>query len=134
MRPLLALAVLLTLSACTIPRPNLQLGAVQTENDSSATVGVRNSGVAASALNDLNREDRRRALTAEFRALEFEPVGANVDWQGRGASGSVTALAPFKVGSQNCRQLTHSLTIDGEPVVAKGSACRETDGSWTPLS
>lgn len=130
----LFLVALFVLPACTIPRPSLQLGAAQTGDLSASAIGVRDGGVAAASLDDLNREDRRRALAAEFRALEFEPVGASVDWQGRGASGSVTALAPFKVGSQNCRQLAHSLTIDGTSTLAKGSACRETDGSWTPLS
>ena len=91
-------------------------------------------GVAGLALASAPQGDRARALAAEFQALEFAPAGEAVPWQGEKGSGSVVALAPFAVGSQNCRQLTHSITIDGKRTVAQGSACREPGGVWTPLS
>jgi surface antigen len=45
----------------------------------------------------------------------------------------VIAAAPYQVGSQNCRQYTHTVTSDGHEVKARGAACRNKDGTWTPL-
>jgi surface antigen len=45
----------------------------------------------------------------------------------------VVAAAPYQVGSQNCRQYTHTITVDGKDTVSRGSACRNNDGSWSPL-
>ena len=97
-------------------------------------VGISGNGVADAALSGLPRDDRARALAAEYQALETQPVGEAVAWQGRKASGSVSALAPFQVGSQNCRQLIHTLDVEGEARTERGSACREPDGTWTPLT
>ena len=100
----------------------------------SGAGGVAGGGVLAEAAGPLSADDRRRALAAEFQALEFQPVNDPVEWRGRSGSGRVSALAPFQVGSQNCRRLVHTLTIDGQDVIAKGSACREPDGTWTPIT
>ena len=96
-------------------------------------VGVAGDGVAGPALADASQGDRARALAAEYQALEFQPAGEAVEWVGARGSGRVVALAPFAVGSQNCRQLTHTITLKGEASVARGSACREPNGVWTPL-
>ena len=97
-------------------------------------VGVAGGGVAAPALADLPRADRARALAAEYQALEFQSVGEPIEWQGAKGSGAASALAPFRVGSQNCRQLIHTITVDGTERTERGSACREPDGTWTPLA
>ncbi len=68
------------------------------------------------------------------RALEAAPGGQPVVWQGRGVSGSVVAAAPYQVGSQNCRQYSHTLTVDGRDTATRGAACRNADGAWAPLS
>ncbi|MBZ7920905.1 hypothetical protein LAC81_03755 [Ensifer adhaerens] len=83
---------------------------------------------------DIGTSDRQRALEAEYRALEAAPGGQPVTWAGRGVSGSVVAAAPYQVGSQNCRQYSHTVTIKTEAKTARGAACRNPDGSWTPLS
>jgi len=57
-----------------------------------------------------------------------------VAWTGRGVSGQVVAAAPYQVGSQNCRQYTHTVVSDGREAKARGAACRNTNGTWTPLS
>jgi surface antigen len=77
--------------------------------------------------------DKQRALEAEYRALESAAVGQPVVWSGRKISGKVVAAAPYQVGSQNCRQYTHTLTADGKDTVTRGAACRNNDGSWSPL-
>ncbi|MBK5567931.1 hypothetical protein AB4Z34_22125 [Ensifer sp. 2YAB10] len=83
---------------------------------------------------DIGTSDRQRALEAEYRALEAAPGGQPVTWAGRGVSGSVVAAAPYQVGSQNCRQYSHTVTTKTEAKTARGAACRNPDGSWTPLS
>ena len=81
----------------------------------------------------LGDSDRQRALEAEYRALEGAAVGQPVTWTGRDAKGSVVAAAPYQVGSQNCRQYTHTVTADGKDALARGVACRNENGTWSPL-
>jgi surface antigen len=83
----------------------------------------------------LSEGDRRAALQAEYRALEYTPGGKAVDWQGSGGvSGSVTAAQPYRVGSQDCRQFTQTVNAGGQTRSARGTACRNPDGSWTRLT
>jgi surface antigen len=84
----------------------------------------------------LDPDDRKRALQAEYQALEYSPAGKVVEWKNTGSSrsGEVVAAQPYQVGSQNCRQYTHTIRIDGTPQSSRGTACRNEDGSWTPLT
>ncbi|WP_411035086.1 hypothetical protein [Shinella sp. BYT-45] len=90
--------------------------------------------VSRNAAAQLSRADMQRALEAEYRALEAAPGGQPVVWQGKGIVGSVVAAAPYQVGSQNCRQYSHTLTVEGRDTTTRGAACRNADGAWTPLS
>lgn len=83
----------------------------------------------------LSAQDRMRALEAEYRALEVAPSGQIVAWQGSQGqvSGEVYAAQPYEVGSQNCRQYVHKIDNGGQTVSSRGTACRNEDGSWTPL-
>lgn len=85
---------------------------------------------------ELNRADRARALEAEYRALEYAPAGKPVDWSDPDTKehGEVVAAQPYQVGSQNCRQYTHTVYVNEVPQTARGTACRNPDGSWTPLT
>ena len=85
---------------------------------------------------ELSSTNRRLALEAEYRALEEAPGGKAVTWQGSNGkvSGTVVAAPPYQVGSQNCRQYTHTVVINGAQQEARGAACRNKDGSWTPLT
>jgi surface antigen len=88
----------------------------------------------AAGLN-LGASDRSRALEAEYRALENAPSGQIIAWSGsKGVGGQVTAAAPYQVGQQNCRQYSHNLTnAAGRSFLARGAACRNPNGTWTPL-
>ncbi|WP_052766408.1 hypothetical protein [Hoeflea sp. IMCC20628] len=88
------------------------------------------------AASGLSKPDKLRALEAEYQALEKTPLGQKVAWTGQtgGAAGEVSAGTPYQVGQQNCRQYTHKAMIKGTPVTGQGAACRNQDGSWTPLS
>lgn len=83
----------------------------------------------------LSKRDRLKALEAEYRALEYGAPGAPVAWTGTaaGVAGSATAGQPYRVGSQDCRQLTAIVHLDAADLTRRGAACRNGDGSWTPL-
>lgn len=84
---------------------------------------------------NLGTEDRKLALQAEYKALEDAPGGQPVPWSGAtGVSGSVVAATPYQVGTQNCRQYTQTVNVDGRAMVARGAACRNPNGTWTPLT
>ena len=87
------------------------------------------------AASGLTGSDRLRALEAEYEALEKAPLGQVIAWKSQtgGTAGQVSAGTPYQVGQQNCRQYTHTATIKGNPVKGQGAACRNDDGSWTPL-
>jgi surface antigen len=112
------------------------LSATSTRGASSAAyIDALQGGVVARLPSiELGKSDRQRALEAEYRALEAAPGGQPVLWEGRGVSGSVVAAAPYQVGSQNCRQYSHTVIMKGQSTTARGAACRNSDGSWTPLT
>ncbi|MAY60935.1 MAG: hypothetical protein CML29_01875 [Rhizobiales bacterium] len=141
-RAFAALTMLVAVSACTTS--GSQVAPLSFANP--VKPAKANSGALLSALNGgvlpdgsvatLSKTDRLRALEAEYKALESAPGGLPVAWKsfdGR-ASGQVIAATPYQVGQQNCRQYTHSAVIRGQTVTGQGAACRNADGSWTPLS
>ncbi|WP_370056427.1 hypothetical protein [Sinorhizobium fredii] len=112
------------------------LGAAAAGGASSASyIEALQGGVIARLGNiDLGKSDRQRALEAEYRALEAAPGGQPVAWEGRSVSGSVVAAAPYQVGSQNCRQYSHTVVVKGQSSTARGAACRNSNGTWSPLT
>ena len=114
--------------------------------DSAASTGSRvAAGVAGAALGGLigNRigaalddEDRQRAYAAQMQALETGPSGAPVSWRNpdSGRYGSVVPGPAYQQAGGTCRQYTHTIYIDGRPQTARGAACRNPDGTWTPVS
>ncbi len=83
----------------------------------------------------LDYQSRQSALQAEYNALETGRSGAPVRWQGTGQTyGEVVPQQPYQVGASNCRRYTHTIYIGGQPETATGTACRNADGTWTPLA
>jgi surface antigen len=84
----------------------------------------------------LAASDRQPALEAEYKALETTQAGQAVAWANAstGHGGSVIAAQPYRVGSQNCRQYTHTFSMGIPAQSVRGTACRNSDGSWTPLT
>ena len=99
----------------------------------SAMGGGLVGGSIGSGLSD---SDKRKALEAEYKALEYTASGQKVTWKGdsSGRSGEVVAAQPYRVGSQDCRQYTHTVFNGAASATARGTACRNADGSWTPLT
>ncbi len=111
-------------------------GGVLSSRGSSSTqyIAALQGGIVGRSGVEISNSDRSRALEAEYRALEAAPGFQPVTWEGRGVSGQVVAAAPYQVGSQNCRQYKHTLTSGGREVIARGAACRNANGTWTPLT
>lgn len=96
--------------------------------------GMAGSLAGSQVGKDLGRADLRLAIDAEYKALERTPAGQTVSWQGSSASGQVAPAPPYRVGSQNCRQYSHTILAGGSSQSARGTACRNPDGSWEPLT
>lgn len=97
-----------------------------------AGVGALIGNRIGAALDD---EDKRRAYAAEMEALERGASGAPVAWRNpdSGRYGSVVPGPAYASNGRNCRAYTETIYIDGRPQTARGTACRNPDGSWTPL-
>jgi surface antigen len=103
------------------------------------------AGVAGAAIGGLlgNRigasmddEDKQRAYAAQREALETGQSGAPVSWRNpdSGRYGTVVPGPAYQQAGNTCRQYTHTIYIDGRPQTARGAACRNPDGTWTPIS
>lgn len=144
LRAVLPIVAALALSGCLNGGRGLQPIALQepakaNEGDMAATIiKAMNGGLVGGAVGQgLSDAEKRRGLEAEYRALEYTPAGEAVAWGesgGRSGFGEVTAAQAYSVGSQNCRQYTQTVTAKGRTQVARGTACRAADGSWTPLT
>ena len=120
------------LSACThgrAPGSNAELA------DTRVILETMGNGLLGGAAQTLSSRDRKQALEAEYKALEYTDAGKTVNWSSakEGTSGIVTPGQPYQVGSQNCRQYRHSFVINGVPQTVRGSACRNSNGTWSPL-
>lgn len=117
------------------------LGKSVTPPNSGGTGQVLNAGISGGGLVGgalgaaLERTDRKIAFEAEYKALEYSKGGELVAWAGASGSvaGKVVAAQPYRVGSQDCRQYSHEITLSGSASNARGTACRNTDGTWTLL-
>ena len=101
-----------------------------------SSIGISGGGLIGGKLGEtLDRADRTAGYEAEYKALEYSTGGELVAWTGKSGSvsGKVVAAQPYRVGSQDCRQYSHELTVSATVTNARGSACRNNDGSWTLL-
>jgi surface antigen len=113
-----------------------QAGSANGKVASTILAAMGNGLIGGSAGAGMDDRDRRSALEAEYKALEYTQSGQPVSWKSErsGFSGQVVAAQPYRVGSQDCRQYTHTVYTSGQTRTARGTACRNTDGSWTPLT
>jgi len=102
-----------------------------------ALIGAGVGGLIGNRIGaSLDEDDRQRAYAAEVEALERGPAGAPVGWRNpsNGRYGSVVPGPAYVNNGRNCRAFTETIYIDGQPQTARGTACRNPDGSWTPIS
>ena len=83
----------------------------------------------------LDARDRELAQRAEYDAWERGQPGRPVRWRNpdNGRYGEVVAEAPYRRGESDCRDYVHRVYIDGRPQAMRGTACRNPDGTWSPV-
>jgi surface antigen len=97
----------------------------------AALVGLIGNRIGA-AMDD---EDKQRAYAAQIQALEAGPSGTPVAWRNpdSGHYGSIVPGPEYDQRGTKCRQYTHTVHIGGKPQSARGAACRNPNGGWTPI-
>ncbi len=126
----------LVLSGCQTTGLGTGVSPKVTPGAASANLGITGGGLIGGKLGAaLGRGDRTAGFEAEYKALEYSSGGELVTWAGKtgAVSGKVVAAQPYRVGSQDCRQYSHELTLSGALTSARGTACRNGDGTWTLL-
>ncbi len=101
-----------------------------------AVAGAAVGGVLGNAVGaSLDARDRQRAYAAEMQAIEAGEPGAPVGWRSpeSGRYGTIVPGPPYRSNGMICREFSHTIYIDGRPQTARGTACRNPDGSWTPV-
>jgi len=96
-----------------------------------ATVG----GILGNAIGaSLDEQDRQRAYAAQMQALQYGEPGTPVGWRSpeTGHYGTIVPGPAYQSSGTTCREYSHTVYVDGRPQIARGSACRNPDGSWTP--
>ena len=120
-----AMATTPAITPASLPAP----GAIQT---AGTTMNDVTAFLDASVISQLSPKDKSEAASAQFNALTFGRPGAPRAWTGdKGVTGNVTVGPYVTVNNLNCRDFTHTVNIGGNPVVRKGTACREIDGTWS---
>jgi surface antigen len=111
------------------------IGALTGRGPGAVVAGAVAGGLIGGVIgNSLDERDRRMAYEAELRALEAEGPGAPVSWRGDRGYGTIVAGPPYAYQSyQRCREYTHTIYINGQPRTGRGIACRNPDGTWTPI-
>ena len=148
---ILALAGILSLSACeTDQRGQKEIGGALIGAVVGGLLGSQIGGgtgqLAATAAGtllgaylgseagrSLDRADRIYAERAAQQGLESNPSGTSSSWRNpdTGHSGSFTPLNTYQSGDRlNCRDYRQAVTIRGRSETARGTACREKDGTW----
>ena len=138
------IAALLALAACGTtkepPNDNGVSGDTSTPppgGDQTTIVKSMRGGLVGGSIGaGLSDDEKNHALEAEYRALEYGQGGQATAWKGddSGTYGQAVAAQPYRVGSQDCRQYTQTVVQDTQSKIARGTACRNGDGSWTPLT
>ncbi|MCC6982754.1 MAG: glycine zipper 2TM domain-containing protein [Bauldia sp.] len=134
------------LAGCVGMGPGQQIGtlggAVAGGAIGSAVSGGSTAGTIAGAViggflggeigRGLDEQSRQRAAYAQYQALEY---GTQQSWQSpNGPYGYTTPGPAYQVNAYSCRDFTQTIYIDGIPQTARGTACRNPDGTWTPVT
>ena len=103
----------------------------------ATAIGTALGAVVGSSIGRyMDENDQRYAYEAQNRALEYGRSGAPVTWSNpdSGRHGQVVPTQAYTTNNLTCRDYTHTIYIDGQPQTARGQACRQSDGTWKPVS
>ncbi len=145
MRPIAALFAL-ALTSCALSDAGTSpqqasnvtggIGSYASTKSGTGAPGGINGGVLANAIGStLDERDRQRAYDAEVQALEQGEPGEPVGWRGHvpGRHGTIVPGVNYETKGVRCRDYSHTIFIDGKPQIARASACRNPDGTWSPV-
>lgn len=83
----------------------------------------------------LSAAAKKQAVEAEYTALEKSKSGEPILWQYSSTqNGKIVPYPLYQVGSSSCRRYIHIVSVDGVTRQAAGTACRDKEGVWTPLT
>jgi surface antigen len=107
---------------------NERPAAALTNAELSRLIGIK----IGAALND---DDRRLAYEAQIKALESGSPGAPMPWRNpaSGRYGNIVPGPAYDRKGAQCRGYSHSVTVNGQLEIARGTACRSTDGVWSAI-
>ncbi len=81
----------------------------------------------------LDERDKLLMARTTQSSLETGRTGQASEWRNpdSGHRGTITPQPAYKSSSgQNCREFTQTIHIGGKSETAKGTACRNPDGTW----
>jgi surface antigen len=102
-----------------------------------AAIGAAAGGLIGGAIGaSLDERDRQAAYAAEMEALESGSPGAPVGWRSDHTAyyGTIVPGPYIERRGLRCRDYSHTIYVRGRPEIARGTACRNPDGTWTPVS
>ena len=114
-----------------------QIGGSTRSQVGAAVAGALIGGMIGNRIGAaMDDEDKQRAYAAQLEALEQGPPGAPVAWRNpdSGRYGSIVPGPQYDRPGLTCRQYTHTSYIDGRTQTARGAACRNPDGTWSPAA
>jgi surface antigen len=144
-KPMLLVVTALALGGCDLTSKGgasegLSSGSVSGSSDrAAASAALTNAELSrligskiGAALND---DDRRLAYEAQIKALESGSPGAPMPWRNpaSGRFGNIVPGPAYDRKGAQCRGYSHSVTIGGQLEIARGTACRSTDGVWSAV-
>ena len=96
-------------------------------------IGAMAGGILGNLIGaDLDERDRQLAAAAEYRALEYGQAGQATAWDNPASQhrGQIVPGKPYQQAGTFCRPFTHTIYVGGQPQTARGTACRQPDGTW----
>jgi surface antigen len=114
-----------------------QIGGGTGERVAAAVAGAAIGGLIGNRIGAaLDDDDRQRAYAAQMEALDRGQPGAPVSWRNddSGRYGTIVPGPYYDSRGLRCRSYTHTVYIDRQPQIARGTACRNPDGTWTPVA
>jgi surface antigen len=108
-----------------------------TGNKVAIGLGVVAGGLLGNQIGqDLDCQDQQYHYDTTQNALETQKVGQASTWTNpdTGHSGEVMPTKTYSLEGQPCRDFKQTIYINGEAEEINGTACRQDDGSWKPIS
>jgi hypothetical protein len=107
-------------------------GRYRTDADAFRWLGL--TAITLGVLDLLDEGQQRTLEDAQIQATEV-PVGTRLDWDDRGARGSVQVLSDGRdEAGRYCRDFEQTVTVAGRTERAGGTACQGSDGVWEVIA